>query len=277
MFDRFRKSDEPARSQKPDEARPSPGGFGRRQTPVGQTSGGGSAAMDAPPASSPPSGGFGRRAAPAASAEPPSSSGQDLKRLSQVGAKIAQHLMQAYRDPRGVHVETIVGAAAVLAGEFALRASAPRLPDSGWIAGAPADALMYEGSEKTPITLWSVVHTVVVALGVDKSQMPNPRAVALRASENIGKQYPPKLSVPIEHYPHEFSPNAAPRFRNDVMAIAREADLDPTETALSLAFTMALLIKNAHAVVPAPILAQLAAELMIAVTRMAPLKAPIQV
>jgi hypothetical protein len=37
-----------------------------------------------------------------------------------------------------------------------------------------------------------------------------------------------------------------------------------------------LLIKNAHTVVPAGILALLAAELMVAMTRIAPLKAPIQ-
>ena len=184
--------------------------------------------------------------------------------------------MQAYRDPRGVHVETIVGAAAVLAGEFALRASAPRLPDSGWIAGAPADALIYGGSDRIPVTLWSVVQVVMLSIGIDRSQMPNMQAIAERASENLdARQFPPKLSVPLEHYPQEFSPNAAPRFRNDVMAIAHEAGLDSTQTALALAFTVALLIKNAHTVVPAPILASLAAELMVAITRMAPLKAPI--
>jgi hypothetical protein len=273
MFDRFKKPDEPRPGQKPDEARPLPGGFGRRQTPVAPVG----AANDEPPAAQ-PSGGFGRRATAASGGNEPSSSGEDLKKLSQVGAKIAQHLMQAYRDPRGVHVETIVGAAAVLAGEFALRASAPRLPDSGWIAGAPADALMHGGSEKIPVTLWSVVQVVVLSLGVDKAALPNMKAIALRASENLGaSSFPPKLSVPQQHLPREFSPNAAPRFRNDVMAIAREAALTPAETALALGFTLGLLIKHAHSVVPAPILALLAAELMVAVTRVAPLKAPIQI
>lgn len=275
MFDRFKKSAEPRPNQTPDEARPSPSGFGRRQTPVGQNPVGGSPAMDAAP--SPPSGGFGRRATTAAGCgEPPSSSGQDLKKLSQAGARIAEHLMRAYRDSRGVHVETIVGAAAVLAGEFALRASTPLLPDSGWIAGAPADALMYAGSERIPITMWSIVQVVVHGLGVDAAQLPNVKAIAMRASENLGApSFPPKLSVPVEHYPHEFSPNAGPRFRNEVMAIAREAGLNPTEIALALAFTLGLLIKNAHTVVPAPILTLLAAELMIATPRMAPLKEPI--
>jgi hypothetical protein len=276
MFDRPKASPAADQPGKPaNDVRPAPGGFGRRQTPIGQ------AHVGQTPISQPP-------AAPAPANEEPESvasladSAADLKKLAQVGARIAQHLMQVYRDPRGIHVETVVGAAAVLAGEFALRASAPQLPDSGlpdtgWIAGAPADALIYGGSDKIPVTLWSVVQVVMLGLGIDRSQMPDLRAVAERASANLGAaQFPPKLSVPPQHYPHEFSPNAAPRHRDAVVAIAREAGLDPTQTALALAFTVALLIKNAHAVVPAPVLASLAAELMIAVTRMAPLKAPVE-
>jgi hypothetical protein len=38
-----------------------------------------------------------------------------------------------------------------------------------------------------------------------------------------------------------------------------------------------MLIKNAHGIVPVDILAMLAAEIMVAMTRMAPLKAPIQI
>lgn len=265
MFDRPKASPAADQPGKPaNDARPAPGGFGRRQTPVSQ-----------PPAAPAPANDE-QAPAPTAASASPAALAADLKKLAQVGAKIAQHLMQAYRDPRGIHVETVVGAAAALAGEFALRASAPKLPDSGWIAGAPADALIYGGSDKIPVTLWSVVQVVMLGIGIDRSQMPDMRAIAERASANLGAaQFPPQLSVPPEHHPQEFSPNAAPRHRDRVTAIAREAGLDPTQTALALAFTVALLIKNAHGVVPAPILAALAAELMIAVTRMAPLQAPI--
>jgi hypothetical protein len=279
MFDRFKKptpGEGPERAQDASEPRPAPGGFGRRQTPVG-----GSAALEPPPSSAAPSGGFGRRPTPPAgaapSAAPQQPAGNELKKISQAGGKIAQFLMQAYRDGRGVHVETIVAAAAALAGEFALRASAPRLPDSGWIAGAPADALIFGGFPDKRVTMWGVVHTVLVGSGADNSKLPNMNLIATRASSLIGKEFPPKLSVPLQHFPHEFSPNAAPRFRNDVAAIAREFGLDPTETALALAFTLAMLIKNAHGIVPVDILAMLAAEIMVAMTRMAPLKAPIQI
>jgi hypothetical protein len=220
VFDRFKKkpsSEEPQSGKQPDDTRPALGGFGRRQTPVG-----GSAPTESPPAP-PTNGGFGRRATPAETASPsaPQAPIEGLKKVSQTGAKIAQFLMEAYRDPRGVHVETIVGAAAVLAGEFALRASAPRLPDSGWIAGGPADALMFRGFPDKRITMWQVVQIVVLNTGADMSQLPNMDLVATRASESIGKQFPPKLSVPTEHYPHEFSPNAGPRFRKDSPPLRR--------------------------------------------------------
>jgi hypothetical protein len=197
MFDRFKKptpGEGPERAQDASEPRPAPGGFGRRQTPVG-----GSAALEPPPSSAAPSGGIGRRPTPPAgaapSAAPQQPAGNELKKISQAGGKIAQFLMQAYRDGRGVHVETIVAAAAALAGEFALRASAPRLPDSGWIAGAPADALIFGGFPDKRVTMWGVVHTVLVGSGADNSKLPNMNLIATRASSLIGKEFPPKLSV----------------------------------------------------------------------------------
>ncbi len=100
-------------------------------------------------------------------------------------------------------------------------------------------------------------------------------AIAERASVNIGKQFPPKLSVPLEHYPQDSRPT--PRRASATTSWRSRARRAWTRCdRLALAFTVALLIKNAHTVVPAPILASLAAELMVAVTRIAPLKAPIQ-
>ena len=294
MFERFKRpapGDDSGPARNEGEAQPAAhgalGGFGRRQSPVG-----GPAPLETPPpastqpASTQPSGGFGRRAVPSAGAAPAAAQPQppaappsqavsdELKKVSQAGGKIAQLLIQAYRDGRGLHVETIVAAAAALAGEFALRASAPKLPESGWIAGGPADGLMFRADSH--MTMWSIVQLALKGAGADASRLPNLDLIASRASDMIGKQFPPKLSVPIAHFPHEFSPNAAPRFRSDVFAIARELGLDPTETALALAFTVSMLIKNAAGLVPIDILALLAAEIMVAMTRVAPLKAPIQ-
>src|SRR5262245_58198190 len=116
MSDRSKKGTPGEESEKAAEARPAPGGFGRRRTPVG-----GSTPPETPP--DPPA--------------LPKEVGNRVKVIGQASDKIGKLLMQAYRDERGIHIETIVGAAAVLAGEFALRASVPRLPDTGWIAGGP--------------------------------------------------------------------------------------------------------------------------------------------
>ena len=198
-----------------------------------------------------------------------------IKTIGQASNRIGKLLTQAYRNERGVHIETIVGAAAVLAGEFALRASVPRLPDTGWIAGGPADALMFRGGK--PWTMWSMVQIAVLGTGIDISKLPNMDLIATRASSAIAaKSFPPKLSVPEQHYPAEFSPNAGPRFRGDILAIAQEFGLDPKETAYALALTLGILIKNGYGIVPIEILATLAAELMVAVTRIVPLQAPIR-
>ena len=49
---------------------------------------------------------------------------------------IVKILIASYRNERGVHAETIIGAAAALAGEFALRAAEPKLPENGWVLGS---------------------------------------------------------------------------------------------------------------------------------------------
>lgn len=196
-----------------------------------------------------------------------------MKKAGKGGGAIVTLLMQAYRDGRGVHAETILGAAAVLAGEFALRAVVPALPREGWIVGAPADALMFGGfpGEKNRPTMWSIVQVFAIDKFGGMSQLPNMDIIATRASKAIAaKSFPPQLSIPSEHFPREFSPNACPRFRRQIMALAAEHGLDPTETALAFGFAIAILIMNTHQLVPAKVLTTLAAELMVAMTRVAP-------
>src|SRR5262245_178101 len=117
--------------------------------------------------------------APAAAGGPqavPPEVSDRIKTIGQASNKIGKLLMRAYREERGVHIEPIVVAAAALAGEFALRASVPRLPDTGWIAGGPADALMFRGGK--PWTMWSMVQIAVLGTGIDISKLPNMDLIA---------------------------------------------------------------------------------------------------
>jgi hypothetical protein len=128
MFDRFKKSvfgngDQPAKDERAEPARPAPGGFGRRQTPVN-----GAAGEHTPPSSAPASTGFGRRAAPAVNAQPqattatlPQTTTATIKGDNAI-AQIHGWVMTALRDERGIHCETALTVVGALGGYAAQQA-----------------------------------------------------------------------------------------------------------------------------------------------------------
>lgn len=195
----------------------------------------------------------------------------NLEKLDAASTEIAREIGEHYRDERGAHAETTIGAAAALAGEYALKASVEKLPPSGWIVGAPADELLYLGEASNRVTLWSFLRLSAKAANVPESDIPNPFEVAIQISNAIASSPFPPLTIPERHYPREWSPEACPRLRGMVNRVAAERGLTPAETAFSIAMAIAKLINQAKQLVPPQILIRLAAEVMIGVSRMAPL------
>jgi hypothetical protein len=194
-----------------------------------------------------------------------------LRKITVAAKSIEDVLVQAYRDQRGVHAETVVGAAAALAGEFALRASGVELPKKGWIAGGIADGLLFEPGDEKSLTLWRAIREWAIRAGADEAKLPKVEAVVAEVAQRVGGAPFPPLSVSFDRYPREWSPNAAPRFRERIMAIARDHALTPVETAFALAFVVGNLIDRTKAILPPEIGATIALEIMIGVSRMAPL------
>lgn len=194
-----------------------------------------------------------------------------LENLQAAASDINQALLAAYRDAHGIHAETIVGAAAALAGEFALRASAKKIPAAGWVIGGAADELLYRGEEFNRITLWSFLKLSAKAAGVPVGEVPEIGEIVARTGAAVGSSPFPPLTISDAHYPHEWSPEAGPKFRHLVGRIAATHALTPDEIALSLAMVIMMLINQAKELVPPQILIRLAAEIMIGVSRMAPL------
>src|SRR5262249_15050966 len=104
---------------------------------------------------------FGRRRAanePQRS-EPPSAAAAteaDTAALMAAAQDLKDLLIAAYTDEDNhVHAETVLGAAAALTGEFALRAAGVPIPSGGFVLGDPINDVLIES--KTEVTLWDVL------------------------------------------------------------------------------------------------------------------------
>jgi hypothetical protein len=215
---------------------------------------------------------------------PPVSREEDLARAESAADELAQMLRHAYtdRDDR-IHAPTIVGGAAALTGEFALRAAGLPLPKMGFVFGEPINAILFDGRDDQA-TLWQIIETTASALGLPREDLPDAReifariaaaAAAIIQHRGDGTVFPP-LSIPDEHYPTEWSPNAGPRLRGAVQEIAARYRLTPRQTALALGMATGNLIDQGKDVLPPKIAFQLAVEIMFATAKMAPLTERIQ-
>lgn len=197
--------------------------------------------------------------------------------MQQARAEIAALLIEAYRDGQGVHSETMIGGAAALAGEFGLRAIEPNLPEQGWVVGDKINGLLFENEEQGEATLWTIIRVGAERAGAPAEELPDPVDVVARVAAKIGGSPFPPLTVPERHYPHEWSPNACPRLRRAIEIIADARNLSSVDRAMAIAFAIAFLIAQIKDVLPPVIAATLALEIMIGVSRMAPMKEPITV
>lgn len=195
--------------------------------------------------------------------------------MQQAADEIVRFLVASYADRRGIHAETIIGAAAALAGEFALKATTPDLPESGWLFSDPANRLIHGTADGGAPGLWDLLRDGALAAGAPADDLPDPREVAARTAKAVGSSPYPPLSVPDEHYPHEWSPNACPRLRAGIGEIAGRHGLATAEIPLALGRALVMLFGAAKGVLAPAIAATLAVEIMVGVAHMAPLQKPV--
>lgn len=200
-----------------------------------------------------------------------------LGRSFAVGKPFAQMFFDAYGEAGGrVHAETVIGAAAAMAGEFALRVSAPASTlerPQGWVVDRAVDRLLYSGESSGELTIWSLIKVAVSDRGQAPLNDVSIEDIVRRNDAQIGKSPYPPLSIPPKHFPREWSPNATIRLRQKVFAIAASHGLSPHETALALGWALFEILRQARSSGIEPrVAATLAAEIMIGVSRMIPLK-----
>ncbi len=195
--------------------------------------------------------------------------------VAAASSDVLKFLITCYRNERGVHAETIIGAAAALAGESALRAAEPELPESGWVVSEKTSGLLFGDHSKGQVGLWDILREGAAKAGADASDLPDPAEVTARTAKAVGGSPFPPISVPEKHYPHEWSPNACPRLRDGIEQIFADHGLEGADMAKAVVLAIVLLINQTKGVLPPGIAAALALEVMVGVTHMAPLREPV--
>ena len=187
------------------------------------------------------------------------------------GVELTRLLVRSYHSDRGVHAETVIGAAGALAGDFALRAVERNPKASGFINSKKVSQLLFGTDPLGTTGLCGVIRQGAVKAGAKESEIPELEDIMARVKQAMesGGQFPP-LSVPTEHYPMEWSPNACPRLRASVAELCESHGLNGPKSATALVIACAFLIKETRQVLPPEIGACIALEMMIGVARMAP-------
>jgi hypothetical protein len=192
--------------------------------------------------------------------------------------EITELLLKSYATgDKFVNAETVIGAAAALAGEYALRSTGQPLPQTPtYIAGGPQDGILYTDMAKVPAgpTAWGIIVMAALQAGAAPGDVPSIPEVMTRTVAAFGKSPFPPLTVPLQYWPKEWSPNAGPRLRYKLGAIGIKYDLSAAELVLALAGAIARLIAMTKDVLAPAIAATLAAEIMIGTSRMSPLTEP---
>lgn len=209
-----------------------------------------------------------RREEPPSSPPPPPPPSQ--------GVENALYLMFAdsYAQNGRLHAETVLGAVAALAGEFAMRATVPEVPTEGWIIGDEINGLLFEDSlnDAEVVTLWSIILRYARAAGATALDEPDWMEICRDNMLAITEQRSfPHLSVPQEHFPHEWSPEACPRFRPILFLLMEEHHLGLHEMALALAGVIGRLLLVCVPTLPISVALLLVAQIMKGVSCMTPL------
>jgi hypothetical protein len=187
-------------------------------------------------------------------------------------------LLAEYGDGDGqVHAPTIIGAAAALTGEFAQHAGGISL-DTGkpaYVIGDAVNVILLEDAGNGRATVWGCLQRAGRDAGLSEQEIVDPIEVIRNVAAAVGGPSFPPLTVPREHYPHEYSPNACVRLRPKVIAIADRLDLSRRDLVIGLGMALYGLILLTQQVIPPAISVRLAAEIAFGVAKMSPLNQPI--
>jgi hypothetical protein len=143
------------------------------------------------------------------------------------------------------------------------------------VFGDAINDVLVEGEKDGRITVWQCFQRELHEAGLGKTKLPNIEDVLANVARAVSGPLFSPLTVPQEHYPHEWSPNACPRLRRKITEIAAKYDLTRRELAFVLAPATGRLVVMTKAVLDSAIEITLATEIAFGVAKMAPLIEPL--
>ena len=163
-------------------------------------------------------------------------------RSQQAMKRIVDMLLDAYmgKDNRW-HFPTVIGAAAALTGELSLLACHPAPQDTGYIPSRDVDDFLFDGAQSFSIF-------DLIRLDVDLSALPykNERemldSISQGTDQSFGQPLYPRLNTETPVFPHEWPPNACPRFREAINELFNIFSLSAEERAWTMALATGELI-----------------------------------
>jgi hypothetical protein len=186
---------------------------------------------------------------------------------------IVAMLLSAYTLHDRLQPGSAIAAAAALTGEFALRSTRVPLPEKGAVPGNATDDVLFAGAREGQATAWMFITQAAMNAGVPEHDLPRIEALAA-AHVPAGTMLPPR-SVQEKFDPRELPVNVGPRFRHRVIATADAHDLSLREITIALAAATGQIIVRTQHDFPPQVAVTLAAEIMLAIARTAPLAEPV--
>jgi len=201
---------------------------------------------------------------------------ENLRHSANAATELVAMLLAAYTFQERLQTEAAIAAAAALTGEFALRSTGTPLPEKGTVSGDAPNDVLFAGAPEGRATAWMFIMHAAIEAGVAEYDLPRIETLAAALAQVPDDGMPPPLSVQEKYVPRELPQNVGPRFRHKVIAIADTHDLALREVTVALgAATGQLIIRTQHDF-PPQVAVTLAAEVMLAVARMAPLAEPVE-
>jgi hypothetical protein len=188
------------------------------------------------------------------------------ERVTAAASEIVGMLQLAYGSNNGIHAESVIGAAAAITGEWVLWALEVDVPQEGWIVGDRINQIMFEGANAVA----RIVEAAVEGAKGSVDKLPTGEMLAANAAAAMGTPGYPPMTIPACHLPREWSPLAAPRFRQSIAEIARQQVLSSHETLVACAISVGILIDATKGVLDPTVAGTLALEIMVGVSHMSP-------